>query len=115
MREALNFDMIPIVQDNINGFNPDIGRSLTNISSNGYYGYQSPHQMQQKTNNDTSNNNNNNHMDTCCDMDIQYTNSEENQEIRIQNGVSPLLVNRKRHWNDINEFSEFKKRRQNGK
>ncbi|XP_044255672.1 uncharacterized protein LOC123005781 [Tribolium madens] len=80
MRDNLNINVLPIVQDNMN-YTPKM--SLTNLSSNGYYGYQPPLEKQKKE-------------DTCF-MEVQFE--------------SP--PNRKRAWEFGTDLREFKKRRQN--
>ncbi|EFA02070.2 uncharacterized protein LOC661835 [Tribolium castaneum] len=80
-----NFNMLPIVQDNMNY----IPRSLTNLSSNGYYGYQPPLLEKMKE-------------EKPCFMEVQ----------QFEN---PSSKNRKRAWDfgTTTDLLEFKKRRQN--
>nr|XP_976399.1 PREDICTED: uncharacterized protein LOC661835 isoform X2 [Tribolium castaneum] len=82
-----NFNMLPIVQDNMNY----IPRSLTNLSSNGYYGYQPPLLEKMKE-------------EKPCFMEVQ----------QFEN---PSSKNRKRAWDfgTTTDLLEFKKRRQNEK
>lgn len=81
-----NFNMLPIVQDNMNCV-PGI-KSMTSISSNGYYGYQPPLNKLKEEQQPPS-----------------Y------MEVEHDHGIN----NRKRNYNYQDDFREFKKRRQNGK
>lgn len=101
MRDSFNFNMIPIVQDNVQF----LARGLTNISSNGYYGYQPPLLSKRAQTEDT-------HVGARCpetggfmDMEVQFESLARDQNIN----------NRKRRWEYANDHYEFKKRRQNGK
>lgn len=47
MRESINYNIIPLPRDNMN-ISIDSSKFLTNVSSNGYYGYQPQLQVQNK-------------------------------------------------------------------
>ncbi|RZC42459.1 hypothetical protein BDFB_001602 [Asbolus verrucosus] len=93
--------MLPIVQDNMNCIAGV--RGLTNLSSNGYYGYQPPllldRQKEEVTPSEA-------HVPAVppCSMEVQFESLPQNQN-----------AHRKRSWEFNNYFREFKKRRQNGK
>jgi hypothetical protein len=87
MRDNLNFNMLPIVQDNMNC----VPGALTNLSSNGYYGYQAP--LDKRKNEPLE--------PHACYMEVQC-------ETASHRG------SRKRAWELADDFREFKKRRQNG-
>ncbi|XP_018572474.1 uncharacterized protein LOC108911884 isoform X2 [Anoplophora glabripennis] len=105
----LSYNMIPIVQDNMN----DIGSRvniLTNVSSNAYYGYQPQVYLEEKNaaqTNQTARMDNN-----TSNMDIQYNNNNNLCYEAMQTENIPRQVNRKRRWDHRDEFVEFKKRRQ---
>lgn len=107
----LSYNMIPIVQDNMN----DIGSRiniLTNVSSNAYYGYQPQVYLEEKN---TAQTNQSNKMDSnASNMDIQYNNNNILCCEAMQTENIPRQVNRKRRWDHRDEFIEFKKRRQTG-
>jgi hypothetical protein len=86
MRDNLNFNMLPIVQDNMNC----VPGALTNLSSNGYYGYQAP--LDKRKNESLE--------PHACYMEVQC-------ETASHRG------SRKRAWELADDFREFKKRRQN--
>jgi hypothetical protein len=86
MRDNLNFNMLPIVQDNMTC----VPGALTNLSSNGYYGYQAP--LDKRKNEPLE--------PHACYMEVQC-------ETASHRG------SRKRAWELADDFREFKKRRQN--
>lgn len=107
MIESNNFNMIPLPCDNMNIL---IGSKnfLTNVSSNGYYGYQSQHQVPIKEFSEacpepqaTKGNGNN-----PAKMEIQYC-FEERGDMQIDTRDE----NRKRRCS-YDEMRDFKKRRQ---
>ncbi|KAJ8968755.1 hypothetical protein NQ314_002128 [Rhamnusium bicolor] len=105
MRESLHYSMIPIPQDNMNEiiFNGS-RRILTNVSSNGYYGYQPQIHVQEKSNTQSSQ-----MTGEICDMDVQFNNLPNTEEMQMENGI-PRLVNRKRRWEYPDELDAFKKK-----
>ena len=92
MRDNFNFSMLPIVQDNMN-YIPGV-RSLTNLSSNGYYGYQPP--LLEKDREEPP-------APHACFMEVQFESVAQNNS-----------GSRKRAWDFCNDLRDFKKRRQNG-
>ncbi|KAJ3657404.1 hypothetical protein Zmor_009211 [Zophobas morio] len=93
MRDNFNFSMLPIVQDNMN-YIPGV-RSLTNLSSNGYYGYQPP--LLEKDREEPP-------APHACFMEVQFESVAQNNS-----------GSRKRAWDFCNDLRDFKKRRQNEK
>lgn len=108
----LSYNMIPIVQDNMN----DIGSRiniLTNVSSNAYYGYQPQVYLEEKH---TAQTDQRDRMDNnISNMDTQCNNNNNLCCEAMQTENLPRQVNRKRRWDHRDEFVEFKKRRQIGK
>lgn len=132
MRDALSFNMIPIVEENLEeiSFNPGLRNQIVNISSsNGYYGYQPPLMLpsdqKQTVYDDTVTptvDNNRNNCDT-TDMDIQFncyadieSCADQMQIANVRSGDIHRGVSKKRQW-DAEFTAEFdntlKKPRQN--
>lgn len=114
MRESISYGMIPWACDNVNDIILNVGSRnfLTNVSSNGYYGYQPPHHVQNKhfTNETDSNATKCSNINTPMEIQHQFNSCEEKEKCDMQLG-SDIQVCRKRRC-CYDEVVEFKKRRQ---
>lgn len=101
MRDALNLNFLPIVQDEMNGISVKAGanKGFSNIS-NGYYGYQPlPNTLEDKTVKYEQ-------MDIQqCDMEMQFSSEGDRKQY-------PRIISRKRAWEYNTDSHYFKKRRE---
>lgn len=109
MRESINYNMIPLPCDNMNVLiNVGPRNFLTNISSNGYYGYQPRVHSQQKecmvSHNESQISKENNTV-----MEVQSC-FQENRSMEVE--YEMRQASRKRRY-CYDERGEVKKRRQN--
>lgn len=104
MRDALNLNFLPIVQDEMNGIavKASANKGFSN-PSNGYYGYQ-PLQGKLEDNMVKYE-----QMDIQpCDMEMQFVNNNEGDRKQSY----PRLISRKRAWEYNSDPHYFKKRRE---
>lgn len=103
--------IIPIPRDNMNDiiFNAGPSNIITNVSSNGYYGYQpQAHYTCVKNGTDTREENSGS-----CDVEMELEQPQE-ENTRRQKNIIERQCDRKRRWEHRDDAEIFKKRREEG-